>query len=222
MADSTTDSATLITGLGTSSPERITRTRTIDELVEEAGALRTEVRLLADDVEDADRRTREAHQQVVNRQLEARARRAAKQGMSALLSALADRGLAWRDIAALAGVTVPAVRRWRQGDPSTGDHLLAVARIVALVDTLEQDHLVANVASWMEMPLADEAPLTAIDLAVAGRLSDVLDVAGDHATGEAVLERWLPGWREKYRSGYEVFEAADGELGTRPVSQGGS
>lgn len=154
--------------------------------------------------------------------LNKRARGAAKLGMPVLLTDLADRGFAWRDIAALAGVSVPAVRRWRQGEAPTGEHLLAVARVVALVDTLEKDHLVTDVASWMEMPLADEAPLTAMDLAVAGRLSDVVDAAGEHATGEAVLDRWMPGWREKYGSRYEVFEAADGELGTRPVAEGGS
>jgi hypothetical protein len=49
-------------------------------------------------------------------------------------------------------------------------------------------------------------------------VTDVVDVAAGHAAGEAVLELWQPGWREKYRSDFEVFEAPDGELGSRAAT----
>ena len=114
---------------------------------------------------------------------------------------------------------MPAVRRWRLGEAATGTNRLAVARIVALVEMLRDDHLVSDVASWMEVPLVSAAPVTAIDLAAAGLFQEVIEIAANHSTGEDVLDRAQPGWRERYRSDYEVFEAPDGELGTRPVTR---
>lgn len=222
MPDGVIEDQTRVTGAETSAPEQVSRTRTIDDLVEDAGLLRSRTRLLGHDVAETDRRARDFHQEMLQQQLDYRARRLAKAGMGGLLNELAECGFAWRDIAALAGVSVPAVRRWRQGETPTGEHLLDVARIVALVETLRDDHLVSDVASWMEMPLAQGAPLTAIDLAAAGRLPDIVDVAASHSTGEAVLDLWQPGWRDKFRSEYEVFEAADGQPGIRPATTDGS
>jgi len=215
MSDAILSDATLITGTETTSPEQITRTRTIDELVAEAGHLRSQTRLLGDDVAEADCRVRQIHQRAVAAQLETKAQAIAKTSVTEMLAKLAETGFAWRDIAAMAGVSVPAVRRWRQGETPTGQNRLAIGRLVALSEILRDDHMVADVASWMEMPLAADAPVTAIDLAIAGRLQDVVDLAAGHATGEAVLDRWQPDWRQRFRSEYEVFRAPDGGLGTR-------
>src|SRR5665647_2942011 len=134
MTDIATSDPTLITGTLTTSPEQVTRTRTIDEVVAEAAHLRSRARLLGEGVADTDRE-------------------------------------------------------------------------------------VSDGASWMEMPLVADAAVTAIDLAVAGRLQEVVEIAAGHSTGEEVLDRSQPGWRERYRSDFEVFEAPDGELGTRPVTR---
>ena len=219
MTDIITSDPTLITGTLTTSPEQVTRTRTIDEVVAEAGHLRSRARLLGEGVADTDREVSELYRQALIEQLDAKARVIAKRSVGEMLSELADAGFAWRDIAALAGVSVPAVRRWRQGEAATGANRLAVARIVALVGILRDDHLVSDVASWMEVPLVPDAPVTAIDLAVAGRLQEVVEIAAGHSTGEDVLDRSQPGWRERYRSDFEVFQAPDGELGTRPVTR---
>ena len=218
MTDIVTSDPTLITGVLTTSPEQVTRTRTIDEVVAEAGHLRSRARLLGQDVAETDREVSELHRQALIEQLDAKARVIAKRSVGEMLNELADAGFAWRDIAALAGVSVPAVRRWRLGEAATGPNRLAVARIVALVEILRDDHLVSDVASWMEVPLVPDAPVTAIDLAVAGRLQEVVEIAAGHSTGEDVLDRSQPGWRARYRSDYEVFEAPDGERGTRPVT----
>lgn len=219
MSDITTSDPTLITGALTTSPEQVTRTRTIDEVVAEAGHLRSRARLLGEDVAETDREVSELYRQALIEQLDAKARVIAKRSVGEMLNELADAGFAWRDIAALAGVSVPAVRRWRQGEAATGANRLAVARIAALVGTLRDDHLVSDVASWMEVPLVPDAPVTAIDLAVAGRLQEVVEIAAGHSTGEDVLDRSQPGWRERYRSDFKVFQAPDGELGTRPVTR---
>jgi hypothetical protein len=219
MTDVLTSDVTLITGALTTSPEQITRTRTIDEVVAEVGHLRSRTRLLGEDVAETDREVGEAYREALSEQLDVKARMTAKRSVADMLSELADAGFSWRDIAALAGVSVPAVRRWRLGEAATGANRLAIARIVALVEVLRDDHLVSDVASWMEVPLASAAPVTAIDLAAAGLFQEVIEIAAYHSTGEDVLDRAQPGWRERYRSDYEVFEAPDGELGTRPVTR---
>jgi transcriptional regulator with XRE-family HTH domain len=209
------------TSADTAAPAEVTRTRTIDDLVEDVGLLRTRTRLLSDDVARTDQQVTEIHHRAFRQQLDTRARQLAKKVAGDLLALLADDGFAWRDIATLVGVSVPAVRRWRLGEPPTGEHLLAIARLVALVETLQIDHLISDVASWMEMPLSQDAPVTAIDLAATGRYEDVLDLAANHLTAEQVLEHWQPDWRDRYRSDFEIFEAPDGEAGIRPISRQG-
>lgn len=220
MTEAFTSSPTLVTGTETTSPETTTRTRTIDEVVEEAGFLHSRARLAGQDAADVGRLAGEIHEEALAQQLEVKAQAIARRSVSEMLNELSEAGFAWRDIAALAGVSVPAVRRWRQGEAPTGQNRLAIARLVALMETLRDDHLVSDVASWMEVPLTSEAPLTAIDLAAAGRLAEVVAIAAGHSTAEDVLDGWRPGWREAYRSEYEVFEAPDGELSTRPVAKG--
>ena len=114
MTDIITSDSTLITGTETTSPEQVTRTRTIDEVVADVGYLRSRARLLGEDVAETNRQVSEMHQQAVAIQLDAKARGIAKRSVGEMLSELADAGFAWRDIAALAGVSVPAVRRWRR------------------------------------------------------------------------------------------------------------
>jgi hypothetical protein len=53
-------------------------------------------------------------------ELEARQQDAAAGDGVYLLSRLSDSGLAWRDVARLTGVTVPAVQKWRRGEGMTG------------------------------------------------------------------------------------------------------
>ena len=195
------------------------KTRTIDELVEDVGFLRNRARLLGEDVDETARQAGELHHRAFEAQLNTRARDVARREAAAILEEIAGHGFAWRDIARLVGVSVPAVRRWRQGEPTTGPHLLAIARLLAFIDILRTDHLVSDVAAWMEMPLVPEAPLTGVDLAEAGRLTDLLDLAAQHARAEEVLDSWRPGWRDRYRSDFEVFEAADGEMGIRMVNR---
>ena len=86
--------------------EKPTRT-SLDDLVDEAGHLRNRSRLLNDDIA-------EVHNHALDVQLQARTDEAAKRSVIDLLSELADLGLSWRDIARLVGVSVPALRKWRQ------------------------------------------------------------------------------------------------------------
>jgi len=81
--------------------------------------------------------------------------------------------------------------------------------------------LIAEVASWMEMPLVPEVPLSGLDLAAEGRFVDLFDLATTNESPESVLDRWRPNWRDEYSSQVEVFEAPDGELGLRIARDAG-
>ena len=117
----------------------------------------------------------------------------------------------------MTGVSVPAVRRWRQGDSPTPEHLYSIARIAAVLEIIERDHMVSNVGSWLEVPLFPPCPYSGIDLITSGHFDELLDLAGYHVAPEDVLDRVNPGWRSSLDSGFEVFEAADGERGIRPI-----
>lgn len=193
-------------------PAETTRTRTTSDLVQEAGHLRNTVRLVSNDVS-------EIHHRALAADLESRARAIVRQASAQdMLEALADEGFSWRGIAALVGVSVPALRRWRQGDPPTPGHLLDIARVLALVHTLESEPLITDAARWLEIPLDPEVPITGLELAAAGAYELILDYATDQLSAEEVLDRWRPDWRTAYRSEFEVFEAPDGELGIRLAS----
>ena len=190
------------------SSEIATPTRTSqDELAAEAGHLRNVTRLLSEDVADT-------HLKALKLQLEARTDEAAKRSVGDLLSEVADLGISWREIARLVGVTVPAVRKWRRGEPATGVHRRSIARLIAFVHVLRSDHLVQDVESWLEMPLSTSS-MTGLDIYALGRWELLLAHAADHMTSDDVLDSLEPDWRTGIDERFEVFTAEDGEHGVR-------
>lgn len=135
--------------------------------------------------------------------------------VTTMLGELADLGFSWRDIARLVGVSVPAVQKWRRGERASGDSRLRVAGLLAACDLIAEHYLVDEVASWFEMPLVRGVPVTPVDLYAANQVPIVFDFASGHADPEALLTEFDPTWRERYRSDFEVFEAADGNLSIR-------
>jgi hypothetical protein len=133
-----------------------------------------------------------------------------------LLDELSTRwGLSWTNISRLVGVSVPAIRKWRQGEPSSPQNRSQLAQVVALLNTLDFHFMIEDPARWLEIPLAS-TPLTLIDAIAARRLDLVLDYAGGRVDlPERVLDRWIPAWRERYRDEFETFVAPDGHRGIR-------
>lgn len=182
-----------------------------DEIAERAGYLRNLTKGLSDEFADV-------HNRAVEIQLEARTDEAAKRSVSDLLGELAALGFAWRDIARLVGVTVPAVRKWRNGEPATGTNRRAVAQLLAFVDVLRSDHLVQDPPSWMEMPLAGSGA-NGLDLYAAGHCKLLLVHAAGHLGSEELLDRVDPTWRAALDDRFEIATASDGEvmIRLRPV-----
>jgi len=141
-------------------------------------------------------------------------------GGQVLLGELADLGFAWRDIARMVGVSVPAIQKWRRGDGLTGENARKLARLVAGCRIIQKfNPLITDVALWFEVPIVDEAPVTPIDLWATGNQQLVFEHARVDASSKvdpiATMDSFDPSWRETYRSDFETFRAGDDELSIR-------
>lgn len=142
-------------------------------------------------------------------------------GGQVLLNELADLGFAWRDIAKMIGVSVPAIQKWRRGEGLTGENARKLARLVAGCEIIQKfNPVITDVAMWFEVPIVDEVPITPIDLWATGNLQ----LAFEHARVDAsarvdpylTMDSFDSNWRETYRGDFETFRAEDGELSIRP------
>lgn len=167
--------------------------------------LRDKVELLSTDVSGI-------HQQLQRYDLDERAQLKARKSVQSLLEELAiDRGMSWSNIARLIGVSVGAIRKWRKDGAATGENRLALGLLSAFLDLLD-DFAVEDPAGWLEVPLISGYTVTALDLYREGKVVSLLDYAGHRTTAIQLLDEYDPDWREKYRTDFTVFEAADGNL----------
>ncbi|WP_435284627.1 hypothetical protein [Streptomyces koelreuteriae] len=180
----------------------------LDELAEEAGSLRSTTRYMAES-------TSELHQKVLFQSWQHRTSERGKLAPKVLLEEIADLGFAWRDVARMLGVSVPAVQKWRRAGGVTGENRRRLASLLALCDEITDRYHIQEVASWFEMPLTASAPVTPIDLYADGQPRLVLEHASGHSDEEAILTAYDPDWREHYRSDFEVYLEADGAMSIR-------
>ncbi|MFF7259487.1 hypothetical protein ACFZCL_04225 [Streptomyces sp. NPDC008159] len=139
-----------------------------------------------------------------------------KQAPGTLLEEIADLGFAWRDVARMVSVSVPAVQKWRRSGGVTGENRRRLAGLLALCDEITGRYHIQEVASWFEMPIASRAPVTPIDLYSEGRHDLVLEHASGHSDVEQILTAYDPDWRERFHSDFEVYMDVDGEMSIRP------
>lgn len=195
-------------------------TRTIREAVEDIGDLRNRAEFLGDDSLDLHRSVGQIHSETLDKRLRALANRRVREDLSVLLEELSDLGFSWRDIARTSQVSVPALRKWRLGAPATGENRKRVATMAAFCDIALDEYLISEVASWLEIPLHPEAPITGMDMIAKDRWDLVLRLASNHGQDpEVVLDEFEPGWREQYESPVEVFTGPDGLPGVRLVER---
>lgn len=136
-------------------------------------------------------------------------------GPTQLLEQLADLGFAWRDLARLLSVSVPAVQKWRKGGSTSPENRLRLASLLAACDFVVRHRSITDIGQWFEMSLVQGAPVTPIDLWAAGEYPLVFEYALQHLAGEDVLDRHQSDWRERYDSDFETFRAGDGQLSIR-------
>lgn len=192
-----------------SPPRTVERTQPsdVDILASEVGALRSGVGILSEDVA-------QVHGDSLQLQLESHTDQAAKRSPLDLLNELAERGFSWTSVARVVGVSIPAVRKWRNGNPLSGENRRNLALMVAFVNVLEEDHLIQDGASWLDMPLA-ESSFTGIDVLAAGQAHELMQYAAGHIRSRALLGSAIPDWEDTLEDRFEVYEAPDGELAIR-------
>lgn len=211
-----TDTTTTTCGFTTGPSLEPRSTPTIQDLVDRSAGRVNRVWALSADVDDLHHEVIENHADLVNHQLDERAQELAAHGAKDLLEAVAARGLSWRDIAALVDVSVPAVRKWRAGGTATGENVLRMGRLLALLEWLGQECHIVDVASWLEVPLRSGVPVSRLTLLVAGR-QDLLvaSLVGHETSAGDLLDAFDPGWQERFQSDFEVFKADDGQRSIR-------
>ena len=187
-------------------PLRVSQTQTVlSQLTENIGFTRSAVGALNEQVSDLHKRLRDAL-------LAARAARVKETGKQ-LLEELSDLGFAWRHVARLVGVSVPAVQKWRRGEKMSPESMDRVATLLATCDLIQNSFFVQDVASWFQIRILPAVPIQPMDLYAAGRSDLLLDWVSQHENDSVkLLSAFDPGWRDRYDSDFEVFEAADGEL----------
>lgn len=191
-------------------------TRTISDLVQQVGHLRNRASLLVADSQEVHDSTSELHLNTLDKLLRSKAAQRAKEDITTSLSYLSSLGLAWSDVARVIGVSVPALRKWRQGESATGENRLKVGNFAAFCSILEEAYLFGDLGSWLETPLDLRAPITPLDLLADGRYDLGFVLAGDgNIDPESVLDQYESDWRTRYDSAVEVFEASDGTPGLR-------
>lgn len=176
----------------------------LDRLTRRTAGLRDEVSLAAQDTEAL-------HLEVVNMSLGDRAARMTLgRSLASMLEELADAGMSWAEIAAVAEVTPAAVRKWRRGGDAAGTKRMAVAQLLALLEMLGE-LLVAEPAAYLISPVVPETTVTVLDVFRAGRHDLVLDLACQRKPATAVLDEFEPAWRTKAARRFAVQAGEDGE-----------
>jgi hypothetical protein len=169
-------------------------------------------------VSDLQGETRDVRRRAHLKMLELKTVERARTAPIQALDQLADYGFAWRDIARVVGVSVPAITKWRRGAGVTGENRLRIAKLLALLDMLSE-RFVDEPASWLEMPITDGVGMTRMDLLERGRYDLVLDLASPHTgdgSAESVLYEIDPNWRDNLVDNtFESFVADDGAISIR-------
>lgn len=190
------------------------QTRTISDLVEDVeyiGFLRNQARVLVNDSNYVHETTDQMHGHRINELLRSLTTQLTQEPLLSLLENLSDLGFSWRSVARLAGVSIPALRKWRRGESASGENRYRVARVVAFCELVGERYFIDNIAGWLETPIHSDAPVSGLDLLAEDRFDLALRLAGDQSTDpEQILDEVRPDWRERYSSEVEVFIASDG------------
>jgi transcriptional regulator with XRE-family HTH domain len=211
--DPSSPSVTGTAGADITPPPPISATETeAMNLTADIGFDRRRARMLNQDFEDLHQRS-----QFVEWRTRTTAR--GRASTTEMLDELAELGFAWRDVARLVGVSVPAVQKWRRGERASGERRRQVASLLAACDLIADHYQVREIASWFEMPLVADVPVAPMDLYIGKRPDLVFEHASGYVDPEQILTQFDGEWRQRYRSDFEVFRADDGDLSIRPKAQ---
>lgn len=206
-----TDTLNKTTGLALETfPSQTGTLKPLSKLVEDAGYLSTKAQVVSSEADQAHEDSQIKYWRVTTNEMR-------KRPALELLETLADEGFSWRHIAQMIGVSVPAVRKWRNGSKVSPDSHLELAATTALTHIISTQYIVPDVASWFEIPIIKGIPITPIDLYSSNRPDLVFRLATQHSDPEEIMTRFNPQWREEYKSDFKAVIANDGSYSIVPV-----
>lgn len=185
-----------------------TQSPSLSAMTEQAGYLHNRVKILYED-------TSVLHGDILATEWTQRTSDLVRRDLRTLLEQLANLGFAWREIATLVGVSVPAIQKWRQGAPARGESRTDTAAVLAAAELIQEHYCVADVASWFGSPVIPGVPVTPLTIYAAGHVDKVFLLASGNAQPEEVLDSIDRDWRDHYRDNFETFRANDGHLSLR-------
>lgn len=119
-------------------------------------------------------------------------------------------GASWADIARMAEVSVPALRKWRTDGGATPIKKVRLAGITAFLRVLSEMGL-PEPADWLNEPIKDGYTATPRHLYSPANASTLLDLAGGSVSPEHVLDTLSPDWRVQFTTAYKVVTLPNGE-----------
>jgi DNA-binding transcriptional regulator YiaG len=156
------------------------------------------------------------HQSLYLLEWQQRVKSHSERSHESMLSSLWESGLSWRDIARLLKVSVAAVQKWRSGEKMSSKNFARLRDFVAAYDMVAAHKPGIDIASWIDVPILTDVPVTPRDLWVKGDPSTFFEYALGDMKPEVALDTIDPSWRQRYREdGFEMFTGADGNLSIR-------
>jgi DNA-binding transcriptional regulator YiaG len=191
-------------------PVKVSET-TIDALVQTQDAYAERSRAQSRHTDAVDE-----HQSMYLLEWQRRVKSHSERSHASMLSSLWKSGLSWRDIARLLKVSVAAVQKWRSGENMSSKNFARLRDFVAAYDMVAAHKPDVDVASWIDVPILTDVPVTPRELWIKGDPNTFFEYALGDMKSETALDIVDPNWRQRYREdGFETFIGADGNPGIR-------
>lgn len=121
-----------------------------------------------------------------------------KMPIAQLLEVLSiDYGFSWTSIAQASQVSVPALRKWRQGGSITRENRDSLTKLAVLCDRLAKLEI-ENPEAFLEGALWPDVPLKVLDVFIKDRSELIMDYAKGLIPSARLLDAVMEDWRDRY------------------------
>jgi hypothetical protein len=125
-------------------------------------------------------------------------------------------------VAVLLGVTSGAIKKWRRENMIPSEKKDELADLIAFCqEAIASNPSLGTIGLWLESPLIVDSKITPADLYLEGLAEDLLAIASDKVKASQVLDKKLPGWRDRFPldRNHLVVEAPDGQRSIVPGNE---
>lgn len=157
------------------------------------------------------KRLEDRHREHYSAWIEKKAAEYKKLSLSAILQELSITwGASWSDIARMADVSVPALRKWRADGGATPIKKARLASIAAFMHVLSQLGI-EEPADWIAAPIIDGFTVAPRHLYTPANAGILIEFATGTCPPDSILDTLAPSWRQYYATGFDVVTLPGGE-----------